>query len=222
MKILILLTALLTINVNAIEYDIGIGYTQTAESGNGNWWQREFDHKLETSSPSIRLGLKFQPIDSIPQLKLLIGYSYLARVKSYAKASSSDNNYFAWRKGEAEIWPLSTWHGKGSVEGIYLNAEYNFKHFFIAGGWWLHKVKWKVDIPDWHSSLDFPTNLIVNPVPQSLTVTDNSTKVGVMLSAGKYFGNYRLAYTMAEVRGNQNYKPMHLGGAHNIELSYKF
>lgn len=222
MKILILLTALLAINVNAIEYDIGIGYTQTHKPENTQWYQKEFDHKLETSSPSIRLGLKFQPIDSMPQLKLLAGYVYLAKVKSYAKASSSDNNYYAWQAGEAEIWPLSTWHGKGSVDGIYLNAEYNFKHFFVAGGWWLHRVKWKMHIPDWYNSLDYPAFLIHAPEPQSLTVTDNSEKVGMMFSVGKYFGNYRVAYTLAEVRGNNNYKPMHLGGAHNIELSYKF
>lgn len=220
MRYLALVLALFTLTAHAVEYDIGVGYTQTAEPGNGNWWQEEFDHELKTTSPSIRLGLKFQPIDAWPRLKVLTGFKYLARVESYAKAGSSDLNYARFQAGEEAIWPLSTWHGKGSVKGVYAVAEYNFDSFFITGGWWWHRVKWRVEIPDWRRALDAEHTTYGEP--EFLEVTDNSDKVGVLVGFGKYFGAWRLAYELAEVRGNQNYKPMHLGGAHNLELSYAF
>jgi hypothetical protein len=208
------LAAMFSLNAVAVEYDIGVGYTQTDEPGNGNWWQREFDHELKTSSPSVRVGVKFRPVEAWPRLKLLAGFKYLARVESYALASASDENYAEFQAGREEIWPLSTWRGKGSVRGAYVTAEYNFDNFFITGGWWLHRVKWRVEIPDWLYQED--------SAPRSLTVTDNTEKVGVLLGFGKYFGDWRVAYELAEINGGSDFKPMMVGGSHNLEISYTF
>jgi hypothetical protein len=71
-----------------------------------------------------------------------------------------------------------------------------------------------VEIPDWLYQED--------SAPRSLTVTDNTEKVGVLLGFGKYFGDWRVAYELAEINGGSDFKPMMVGGSHNLEISYTF
>jgi hypothetical protein len=135
--------------VNAIDVDVdlGVGYTWFGAPANGNWYQEEFSNDLDMDSPNFYIGLRWGLTDN---LDLLTGYKYLGRFSTSALASASDHNYFAWKRGEAEIWDLSHWEGTGETDGIVVALEYSWNRFLVKGGLWAHRTDWSVHVPDWY------------------------------------------------------------------------
>ena len=214
----------------AVKYDVGIGYTQTSDPPNGRWYQEEFDYKLTNDSWSGHLGLVFEVSGN---LNLLVGYKYLGDFKSTALASSSDYNYAQWQAGDDDIWPLATWNGSGTAQGLYLVGEYHFDWFFVRFGGWVHKATWNMKIDDWRP---WDTSIEGCEVRESgdssncygdaryLEVDgDDSSVFTYTYGIGKQFDNILITYEVWDIaRSDDVFPSTYIGEAHNISLSYRF
>lgn len=211
MKYILILSLLLTsLTASAVELDIGIGYTRTAMPANGLWYQKEFKHSIDRDSPSAHIGLRFQATDNI---NLIIGYKYLGEFSSDAMASSSDHNYYAFQRGEEDIWPLARWEGKGNVQGIYGTGEYNFKHFFVTAGFFYHSSTWKMEITNWRcdsrpASCEEAYEGAPYSDPMPLTVRGGDDyNLGYTFGIGKKIGSFSVAYENIDIRRGEGMFP---------------
>ncbi len=225
-KILALIfIALIAGHTQALELDVGIGYTQTAKPVNGYWYQDGFDHKLNDTSPSAHIGLRFHATD---KLDLIIGYKYMGEFSSDAMASSSDANYAAWQKGDEDIWPLARWEGSGKVHGFYGTAEYNFDHFFVTAGAFYHVSTWKMKITDWRcdsraASCDeaFPGAPYSAPMPLTVNA-EEEYQLGLTFGIGKKFGAFSVAYESTQIERKGDFPPIYAGRADRLSVTYTF
>ena len=223
MKYIIILAFLFTgYTCHALDLDIGIGYTKTEMPHNGLWWQEPFEKDIDRESPSGHIGIRYSYSDNI---KLLTGIQYLGEFKSYAKASASDHNYALYQQGEAEIWPLSTWKGKGKAYGLYGLVEYHFKHFHITGGAWVHKSEWKVDIPDWRGAIfdeQYEYGYTYSePKPKSVD-NDSDYEIGYIFGIGKQFGSISINFKILDTKGSGDFPATYLGESQNLSITYTF
>jgi len=143
MKYLMMLLVLLSSHTQALEIDLGVGYTWTEKPPNTLWYQKEFKHSIDSDSPNYQIGLRFKPWDNI---YVTTGYKYLGKFSiesDFIGGGDDDASYHAWRKG-ADRPPLSHLKGSGKAYGLYLKGEYHFERFFLTGGVWAHKTEWEV------------------------------------------------------------------------------
>ena len=223
MKYLLMLLILLSGHTQAL--DVGVGYTMTAKPKDGLWYQKHFENDINSDSPSAHIGLRFHATD---KLDLIIGYKYMGEFTSDAMASSSDENYAQWQKGEAEIWPLARWEGSGKVHGLYANAEYNFKHFFVTAGGFYHVSTWKMKITNWRcdsraSDCDAAYPGAPYSAPMSKTVNaEEEYQLGYSFGVGKKFGPVSIAYESTQIERKGDFPPIYAGTSHNISVSYMF
>ena len=207
----------------AQQVEIGLGITHATHQDNMTWWQEEFEHTLHMNSPSASVGLKLPLATNIlgfSRINGRVGYEYLGTFKSDALATASDVNYGACRYGAAKCWPLSHWHGNGSVQGLYatVQPEINMSGYsiFFEGGLSLYRSTWKVDIPDWRSSPDGPS--------QSVTALHQARwQSTYIIGLGLRRGPVSLAYTLrrAEATGDQ-FPAIYCHTAQNLSLRYAF
>jgi len=205
--------------------ELGIGYTMTAKPKNGYWWQDGLKNDINRGSPSAHIGFRFHATD---KLDVIIGYKYLGEFSSDAMASSSDINYAEWQKGEADIWPLARWVGKGKVHGFYGTAEYNFKHFFIIAGGFYHVSTWEMKITDWRCATrdnscvaDYPQATYGEPV--NITVNaEEEYQLGLTFGIGKKFGAYSVSYEATQIERKGDFPPIYASTSHNISVSHTF
>jgi len=230
MKYLISVLCLLPLQINAVEYDVGIGYTQTSDPPNGRWYQEEFDYRLMNDSWSGHLGLVFDISDN---LNVLVGYKYLGTFKSDAIAVGSDYNYAQWRANEADLWPTSQWRGKGTAQGLYLVGEYHFKYFFVRLGGWAHKATWNMKIDDWRpwDIWNIEGCEVQNSGDSSncygtaryLEVNaDDSIQYSYTFGIGKQFDHILITYEVWDIKSERQFWSTYHGEAHNLSLSYRF
>jgi len=143
MKCILILLILLTGSAQAIEVDLGIGYTWTEKPPNTLWYQEEFDHSIDSESTNYQIGLRFSPYQNI---YLTTGYKHLGKLSVSSDFIANDYTYYEWQKG-GKAPPLSHLTGSGKAHGIYFKAEYHFKHVFFTGGGWAHETEWRVKSP---------------------------------------------------------------------------
>ena len=206
MKYLILMIALGSIQSFSLELEIGVGVSQHDKPPNGLWYQEEFDHKINNTSPTFNIGVKHK--------NWTLGYKYLGKFSSTALASASDENYLNWQQGTEEIWPLSTFNGKGKVDGIYLNYRHYVGNFFVVGGVWYHRVKWKVSIPDWIPSREAE--------PLLLEVSENVKGVKFTYGLGYTRKRWSISYEIWDVKTGSTFPATFGGDTQNLNISYAF
>ncbi len=226
--VFILLILLNAHTLNAIELDLGVGYTHTKKPANGLWWQDPFENDMQTDSPSGHIGLRFNTTDNI---NILVGLKYLGKFKTYAKASASDRNYADWQEGKAEIWPLSTWKGEGKAYGLYGLIEYEFKYFHITAGYWVHKVTWEMTVPDWRcAAIEVNGECGGSPAhtyysePKYKKVHQKSIwELGYIYGIGKKFGNVSIDLEVWDIKAGEGpYPPTFSGPSKNLSITYIF
>jgi len=145
MKYVIILAMLLASNTQALEIDLGLGYTWTEKPPNTLWYQEEFDHDIKSNDTNYQIGLRFNPWDNI---YLTAGYKYLGKFTVSSDFIANDDVYYSWQAGGVRP-KLSHLTGSGTVQGMYFKGEYHFSSgFFLTGGWWAHKAEWSVISPE--------------------------------------------------------------------------
>lgn len=212
--------------LEAADFEISVGVNKFATPKNGLWHQRGLPYELDTIDRSASVGLSFAVSD---EYSAHIGYKYLGRSSSYAKATASDLNYSEWINKESELWPVSTWVGSGKVDGIYAILERDLKLVSVAFGTWLHRPNWSVYIPDWRCATnkvgnctsDYPEATYSEPMP--LYVEDeNHLRLGLVFGLAKYIGNFKLAYTAWQVRSTGNFTTLNNGFSQELSIGYIF
>lgn len=93
----------------------------------GVWYQEAFPYNFKLTPPSV--GLRYDSDG------WTVGYMNLGKVTSYAKAVALDGRYpgdggynSATKSCNGECWPLSTWYGKGDVQGIVTKTIDIYSH----------------------------------------------------------------------------------------------
>ncbi len=161
---------------------VSVGVTQFHAAPNGIWYQEAFDHKLNMTSPSFQIEYKNGPYS--------IGYLHAGRVSSYAKATASDANYdLQTNTCVGKCWPMSTWYGKGDVQGISLMYTKQYGNVFIEGGVLISRPTWTMTIPDWRGCETCE--------PRYLQVVHNPKLIPLpMFGIGYKFGDYKIKYKL--------------------------
>ena len=207
----------------APQVEIGLGVTHATHQDNMTWWQEEFPHTLKMNSPSASIGIKVPLATSVLGFERIngrIGYEFLGRFKSDALATASDVNYGACRYDTSKCWPLSHWHGSGSVQGLYavLQPEIDMAGYsiFFEGGASAYYSTWKVDIPDWRPTADGPV--------QSLTATHKAKwQATYIVGLGVRRGPVSLSYTLRRAEASGDLFPaIYCHTAQNLSLRYAF
>lgn len=207
MKISIALLSILLSSPALADIELSLGECITRHPSNGVWWQDPFPNKIQNKSPCYSVGYRFDN-------GWAFGYEDLGKYSTWAKASASDDNYDGYRAGTEEIWPLSTWIGKGSVKGLYLNRKFQHKWGYSLAGIHWHETLWKMHVPDWrHESFEGT---------RPITVTSNQRAVSWTLGIGKDFGQFSAQYEIKYVDGGSAYKPSYSGPAQVISLVFEF
>jgi hypothetical protein len=146
----------------ANDWTILAGGSKFTPHGDGVWYQEPFEHKFDLVSPS--LGLRYD------SEVWTAGYMYLGRVTSNAKAVAldgkvpGDGGYNSTTKScNGKCWPLSTWRGRGDVQGIFLGMKKSvIPSWVVEAGVYLYHPTWETNIPDWRGCRDCePANLTV-------------------------------------------------------------
>ena len=205
---------ILCTSVNAIELDIGIGYTQFHSPSNGIWYQREFDYEFDLKSASYRLGARFNPWENI---YVTAGYQHLGEYDTWALATGGDDKYHDWvsRGGEVDELDLSTWIGEGEAHGLYTMAEYHWNNFYITGGVWAHKASWKMTIPDFRRMGEGdPYPLVVR--------SDEPLEYGRIIGVGYKYKQFSISYEVWEVKARTAFYPATRGDAQHLNFTYTF
>ena len=228
MPLAIIFIALLTGNTQALEIDLGLGYTWAEKPQDGRWHQEAFENDMQTDSPSGHIGLRFNTTE---KLKILVGIKYLGKFKTYAKASASDRNYHDWQEGKVDIWPMSTWKGNGKAYGLYIIPEYNFKHFHVKFGAWIHKATWDMEIPDWRCGAIEDNGECGGSIAHTYYSKPKYRKVhqksiwelGYIYGIGKKFGNVSIDLEVWDIKAGEGpYPPTFSGPSKNLSITYIF
>lgn len=220
MKFLKALPLLLCAEVYALDIDVdpyvGIGYSCAEEPPNGRWYQKEFPYSLDMCSPTYDIGLDW----STPweNWSVLTGYINLVHVETSALASSSDLNYAKFKAGEEDIWPLSTWEGRGGASGIYITPKYTYNGFFVKAGVWMYKAPWSVHIPDWRAQ--GPQGPME---PRELNVSaEDDAQVGFTWGVGYERKHLSVSYEVHIIEGPAKFRPGHVGKVQSLLFKYTF
>lgn len=194
----------------SLDLDIGLQYTETRHPSNGIWYQEEFGHSIHNGSPGFHIGMRYKG--------WLAGYRFLGTVESDAFASSSDENYAQWRAGEAEIWPLAHWEGKGKIRGVYVGYEHDLNDwFFVKGGLWYHENYWRMTVTDWR-----PLENGTYGEARDIQVHGNQHRGSYFIGAGIKLKNLSISYELWDIEGRHRFKPMYIGISQSINLTYRF
>lgn len=197
---------------HAVDFEVTAGITDFDKADNGIWHQEEFPNSIRDESFTGSVGITTHGFG--------LGYKYLGYGASDALATASDVNYANWRNGDAELWPLSTWHGRGYVHGVYLTYTHAFDSgVFLGGGAWAYRVRWGVAIPDWRPVVNEDHTEFGEPRP--LQVGEQIDKVSWTAHIGYRFGDAFLRYEVWEVNGGE-WRPIFEGKAQSVVLGYTF
>lgn len=151
------------------------GFSKFQVHDDGVWYQEAFPYNFKLTPPSV--GLRYDSDG------WTVGYMNLGKVTSYAKAVALDGRYpgdggynSATKSCNGECWPLSTWYGKGDVQGIFFGLTKPVTpEVTIEGGVYIYRPTWQMHVPDWRECRDC--------APKSITVTHKAK-----LEPGPYFG----------------------------------
>lgn len=159
MRFLLAVIALLIGTTNA--QTVSIGVTHAYLQSSGTWWQQEFEHSLPKDVPSV--GIRYDKRNG--ENGWGVGYMFVGRFRSTAKAIASDWYYNDWDKKSPPTYPLSTWIGDEQVHAAFLVARhYNGKAYFEAGPV-LTYSRWTMHIPDWRHCIDPACKVAGDPQP---------------------------------------------------------
>ena len=194
------------------------GVSQFTPHGDGVWYQEAFPHKLHMTSPS--LGLRYDGDG------WTAGYMHIGRVTSDALAVAldgriaGDGGYYSATKGcNGPCWPLSTWRGKGEVQGLFLGLTRPISpEWTVEGGLYLYRPTWRIDVPDWIGCRD------CKPAP--LTV-EHDTR----WQPGPYIGvrwkpkasplSLNLSVWQTATRGDE-WCSLYTGATYNLSVGYSW
>lgn len=169
---------------------IALGASQFTTGPDGVWYQKEFEHHIETRSAAGAIGINGD--------NWRLGYQYLGRVTSSALASASDADHG---------WPLSHWYGHGSVDGFY--AAWVPKYVEI--GAYAYRARWSMHIPDWRHCATCAS--------QDLTVT-HKPQWDITPYIGLHYGPLAITYRKnIEAKGDQ-WPAVFAGPVWSAELRY--
>lgn len=143
----------------AATWEASVGITRFDSQPNGIWYQQgaTTPYKLDLTSPAISIGVTDRFAGG---LRWRVGAMHLGKARSTAIATASDADYATRACGGNPCWPLSHWHGEGSVSGLYaaLNPEHRLGPVTLVGeiGLMLYRPTWIMTIPDWRPCRDCP------------------------------------------------------------------
>lgn len=197
--------------------EIEVGQTSFMPQQDGVWYQNQFPHDLDLSSPSFSIGFtdKFNP-----WLRWHTGYSYLGKVTTYALAVPSDDLYFQHGANADEYIPVAHWYGEGYVQQLYftLAPEAKISNFILAfeGGFTLYRPSWEIYIPDLRYCNECPYETWHQKHDPQLQL---GRTFGVSIKYKKTSLVFRLTSVAAE--GDQ-WPAIYDGNAKNISIRYEF
>jgi len=196
------------------------GVSKYQKQGDGIWYQEAFPYELKLNTNSVGIRYDTKPKDNV---SYGFGYMKLGGVSSYAKATAKDNTspgddgYSPDLKGcDGTCWPLSTWYGKGDVQGIFGAAKYHSGPWAVEAGVYAYKPSWNMKIPDYISCRDCqPVYLEVNH--------KEDIQLGPMLglSYTKEPWSLHLSTWRVNVNGDE-WIPLWTGWTTNLSLGYSF
>lgn len=143
----------------AAAWEASIGVTRFDAQPNGIWYQQgpTTPYKLDLTSHMLAIGATDRFANG---LRWRAGAMYLGKARSTAVATASDEDYATLACGGNPCWPLSNWHGEGSVAGLYatLNPERRIGPVTLVGeiGLTLYRPTWTMTIPDWRGCRECP------------------------------------------------------------------
>jgi hypothetical protein len=175
------------------QFEAGIGGSAYQRAGDGLWVQNGFEHQLNLTAPAIEAGIavnvaQWQRVG----ITLHANYEWLATVHTQSMATPSDANYNVKTQScNGPCWPLADYMTSGHDYGFALMVEPHYDlgnwRFGVAGGPYLHKSPFSVDVTNWVSS---PT-----ATPINLHVENNAGwQLGYVIGANISYKNFGLAY----------------------------
>ena len=141
---------------------LGLGQSVAGPQDCGIWYMcgPQYPHTLHLRALSESFGVESQHWRA--------GYQGLGRFGADAAAISSSNPAdIACAPG---CWPISRWHGDGTVRGIYLEGVYHAGPFSFELGPWLYRATWQETVVGWT-----PT---ATAAPITLNVSNDKTSLG--------------------------------------------
>jgi len=216
----LILIALLGANTQAVELDLGLGYTWTKKPPSGLWYQKEFDHTLKNNDVNYQIGLRFNPWDNI---YFTTGYKYLGEFTVSADFIAVDRVYHNWQNG-GKAPPLSHLTGKGKIQGLYAKGEYHFSSgLFLTWGGWAHKAEWSVSSPKEYRVIRYGDykGEIAEPISKQ-----HDANVGVrwtwIYGIGYKYKQWSLLAEIWDIERSGDYPTIYQGEAEVITLLYTF
>jgi hypothetical protein len=218
MKLLIALL-MLPLSVSALDLELGCGQTLYEKPGNGEWFQKEFEHSMDMRATSCHAAVVYAYSDTID---LRLGYVDLGKISTSALASASDELYADFQRGAEDIGELSNWFGEGRSRGVVGTIDYRFKWVTVRAGVWYHKSAWKMHVPDWRVIRKSSKGYSFGGA-QSITVhAEEEHTLGGVLGVVKEIRGVVVAAELYEVKGGGAYFPAQRGTALNVNISYRF
>lgn len=216
MKILLLITMLFVIPVQAADIEISLGHAQWEKSGNGIWWQDPFPNQFNLQSTSYTIAISDYVTESS---RWRVGYTNLGAVTSYAEAVADDANYNGHGCYDPCL-PMSHWYGTGSVDGIFasLAPEYKIGNVILSAeaGLWFYTPKFVMDVPDW-----CPTH---GCTPQSIQARHRpDMQIAMMFGIGMSYKSLLINVRSYRVDASGDEFPaIYQGYTHDISIGYRF
>jgi len=164
-KPLALIAAALTaLAANAVEFEAGLGISQTHKQPNGTWYQEGFPYSLDLRKKSFYLGVRHQ---LTPQFSIHADYVNFGVLHSDAIATPGDSNYDAVNHScVGACVAQSRFVGSGRSDGLKVAANWMPRPdgFGVIAGAFLFKPSWAVTVYDWKQSADQPGQTIQHSI----------------------------------------------------------
>lgn len=216
MSRLFLILMLLSFSAAAEEpvTSVAIGITHATLPESGTWWQREYPSDLPHNVPSLTIRRDWKTSEDTGQG---YGYTYIGHFVSSAKAVASDQAY------DAKVpWPLSTWNGNETMQGVFYAYRKYYGKWYIEGGPMLTYANWTMTIPDWVHCVD-EACLVPEDHTRFLQVGTNQWRLSVRAGAGYRFDkNWSVDYSWLPTHIFHTYPGITTGFSHNVSLTYTF
>lgn len=169
---------------------IGLGVSHANPQDCGIWYMcgRQYPHALSLNSPSVSVGGESR--------NWRVGYEYSGRFGSEARAIATIDPTLI--PCAPRCYPLSTWHGSGKVEGVYVQYVVHSGPWSAEAGPWVYRTTWEVDIPDYTNYATCSgTHTYLSTT--NCNVSTDKTSLGAMFGVG--YGPVVLSVRSAEDRG---------------------
>ncbi len=165
----LLIAVLMTAQAFAGGVTLLVGVSQFSKSGDSIWWQSIYPNQFNLSTASV--GLRYCADKSASGLSWCAGYQHLGRITTWAEAvgvdAPGDGGYSPDTKSCVNgCMATSTWHGAGTVQGVYASGVKHFGPLAFEMGVYLYQPTFSVSIPDWRACrecLPIPWRVQHNP-----------------------------------------------------------